>query len=340
MSVFLGIDSGGTKTALVLMTSEGHVAARTQAPSCYYLGSPEGPALVERVLRDAVAEICRSARTDPGEIEFAFVALPAYGEVSRDVPALDAAPRAALGHDRYACGNDMVAGWAGSLGGADGINVVSGTGSICYGERGGRRVRVGGWGELFGDEGSGHWIAVRGLGVFSQMSDGRLPAGPLATLVRERLSLESDLDAIDVTIGQWHGDRRRVAALSRVVGDAAAQGDREAARILREAASELAALVHAARRHLEFADDEPVPVSCSGGVLTSQVVQEEFVRQLRGSAARYDVREPLHPPDVGAALYAARLAGTPLAPPALDRLRAEVRGHVAAVGTTEPASTP
>ncbi len=57
------------------------------------------------------------------------------------------------------CGNDMVCGWAGSLACADGINVVAGTGSICYGEYQGRSARCGGWGELFSDEGSAYWIA-------------------------------------------------------------------------------------------------------------------------------------------------------------------------------------
>ncbi|OJV60850.1 MAG: N-acetylglucosamine kinase [Cellulomonas sp. 73-145] len=319
--MFLGIDSGGTKTALVLVRPDGSIAARAQAPSCYYLGSTEGPALVERVLRDAVVEVCGRAGVTAAQISFAFVALPAYGEVSRDLAALDRAPRAALGHDRYACGNDMVAGWAGSLGGVDGINVVSGTGSICYGERGGRHVRTGGWGELFGDEGSGHWIAVRGLQVFSRMSDGRQPAGPLLGRVRERLGLESDLDALDVTLGQWHGDRRRVAALSTVVAAAAADGDEAAAAILTGAAAELVALVDTARRRLGFAADEPVPVSYSGGVFASPSVREEFVRLLLRADAEYDVRLPLYPPDIGSALYAARLAGTPLDPPALWRLR-------------------
>lgn len=319
--MFLGIDSGGTKTALVLVDPDGTVAARTQAPSCYYLGSSEGPALVDRVLRRAVAEICDRAAITTAEVEFAFVALPGYGEVSRDLAALDAAPRAALGHDRYACGNDMVAGWAGSLGAVDGINVVSGTGSICYGEHDGSGVRTGGWGELFGDEGSGHWIAVRGLQAFSRMSDGRLPPGPLVQRLRERLGLGSDLDAIDVTLGQWRGDRSRVAALSTVVAGAAAEGDEEAASILLRAAAELVALVDTARRRLGFPPDEQVPVSYSGGVFAAAPVREEFVRLLSTADARYDLRQPLYPPDLGAALYAARLAGMPLDPAALRRLR-------------------
>ena len=100
--MFLGVDGGGTKTALCLVTDDGRVAATVQAPSCYYLGKREGVALVERVLRDGVAAVCRLAGIAPAEIAYGFVALPSYGEVSADIPALDAAPRAVLGHDRYA----------------------------------------------------------------------------------------------------------------------------------------------------------------------------------------------------------------------------------------------
>jgi N-acetylglucosamine kinase-like BadF-type ATPase len=310
--VYLGVDGGGTKTALCLMTDDGRAAATVQAPSCYYLGHPEGVALVERVLREGVAEVCRLAGIAPAEIDYGFFALPAYGEVSDDVPALDAVPRAVLGHDRYACDNDMVAGWAGSLGAVDGINVVSGTGSICYGERAGRRVRVGGWGELFGDEGSGHWIGLRGLQAFARMSDGRLPVGPLLGMIRNRLQPATDLDVIAITIVRWRADRRRVAELSTVVAEAADRGDEQAHAILSEAAANLVSLVDAARRRLKFTDGETVPVSRSGGVFSAARVRAEFDRLLTEARGNYDLRQPLHPPAVGAALYAAKLAGAPL----------------------------
>jgi len=297
------------------------VAAAVQAPTTYYLGTDAGPGLVGQVLRDGVDRLCRLAGTTPADIAYGFVGLPAYGEVSADEPVLDEAPAAVLGHRRYACGNDMVAGWAGSLGGADGINIVSGTGSICYGEHAGRRVRVGGWGELFGDEGSGYWIAVRGLQAFSKMSDGRLPAGPLVDAVRGALPLATDLDLIDVVLGRWAGDRGRVAALSRLVAQAADGGDGVARGILQEGAGELVALVAATRRRLGYDASERVPVSYSGGVFSAPIVRDEFARLL--APAGYELREPLYAPVIGAALYAARLAGTPLGPQALARLRTE-----------------
>lgn len=322
--MFLGVDGGGTKTALCLVTEDGRVAATIQAPSCYYLGKREGIALVARVLHDGVAEVCSLAGITPAELVHGFLGLPAHGEVSADLPALDAAARAALGHDRFACGNDMVAGWAGSLGALDGINVVSGTGSICYGERAGQRVRVGGWGELFGDEGSGHWIGMRGLQQFSQMSDGRLGEGPLLDLMRARLGLAADLDLVAVAILRWRRDRRRVAALSTVVAEAADRGDEQAREILRDAAAELVSLVDTARRRLGFTEREPVPVSYSGGVFSAPTVKDEFVRLLAQARWDWEFREPLYPPVVGAALYAAKLSGAPLTPAALARLREQI----------------
>jgi N-acetylglucosamine kinase-like BadF-type ATPase len=205
-----------------------------------------------------------------------------------------------------------VCGWAGSLGGADGINVISGTGSMTYGERAGVGARVGGWGELIGDEGSGYWIGVRALRAFSQMSDGRRPPGPLADVLRERLELIEDVDLIDLVNHQWRADRAKVAALSRLVVEAARRGDGDAAGILADAGAELARLVDATRRRLDYAADEPVPVSYSGGVFGADEVREAFASALAAAPEDYRLQPPLYPPVIGAALYAAKLAGEPL----------------------------
>ncbi len=320
MSVFLGVDGGGTKTALCLVDGEGCIVAQAQAPGCYYFAG--GMDLVGRVLQKGVDEICRQAGITPAGIDHAFFGLPGYGEVSGDVPALDAAPGEVLGHDRYACGNDTVCGWAGSLGGSDGINVVSGTGSITYGERAGRGVRVGGWGEVFGDEGSAYWISIRGLGAFSQMSDGRLPVGPLHGMLRERLDLMDDLDLVGIVLNQWQGGRSEIAGLSQTVVEAAYAGDDCAARIVTEAAGELAKMVDVTRRRLEFGADETVPVSYSGGVFNADSIKVAFDAALADLYGGYELCAPLYTPVVGAAIYAANLAKMSLHGAALRRLRA------------------
>ena len=315
--VFLGVDGGGTKTAFALLTGGGRLLATALAPSSYYLG--QSIDLVEEVLRSGIGAVCGDADIPPEQISHAFVALPGYGEVSSDVETLDAIPGRVLGHQRYGCDNDMVAAWAGSLGAVDGVNVIAGTGSMTYGEHDGRGLRVGGWGELFDDEGSAYWIAIRGLGAFAKMSDGRLPTGPLRERMATHLQLAADLDLVDVVVNRWRGDRARVAALAHVVTAAAADGDDACARILREAGHALADLVTATIARLGYAPGHVVPVSWSGGVFTSEEVRAAFRERLLDMPV--DLRDPLLPPVLGAALYAARLAGRPLSPEAVDGLQ-------------------
>jgi N-acetylglucosamine kinase-like BadF-type ATPase len=318
--MYLGVDGGGTKTALCLLDRDGRVVAQARALSCYYLG--EGIDLVGRVLQQGIDEVCEKASLTPADIRYAFFGLPSYGEVSGDVPTLDAIPGEVLGHGRYACDNDTVCGWAGSLGGVAGINVVSGTGSITYGEREGKGARVGGWGELFGDEGSAYWISIKGLNAFSRMGDGRLPVGPLYEAMRAHLELGADLDLVDIVLNRWQGDRSEIAALSRVVAEAAEAGDECAALILTEAANELAGLVEATRRLLDFGPDEKVPVSYSGGVFNVRTLVEDFEAALGDLHEGYELRQPLYSPVIGAAIYAAKLAGEPLDAGTLGRLEA------------------
>jgi N-acetylglucosamine kinase-like BadF-type ATPase len=327
MAVYLGIDGGGTKTAFVLVDDAGRELASARGASAYHL--EHGLEGVREVFVDGVSSVVGEAGIDRDDIAFAFVAIPTYGEASREVPLLDELPARALGHDRYRCGNDMIAGWAGSLGATDGINVVAGTGSMTYGEHAGASARVGGWGEAFGDEGSGYWLGLRALTLFSRMSDGRLPRSELYRLVRSAAGVEADLDVIDVVFESWGRSRGRIAALAPLVVSAAAEGDAAAEGLLDRAAEHLVDLVDATRRRLGFEPGEPVPVSYSGGVFTADAVRSRFVRLLASRDDAYDVRAPRFSSHVGAALYAARLAGAPLSPAALERL-AQDRGDVSA----------
>jgi len=318
MAKYLGVDGGGSKTALALIDERGRVLARATAPTSYYFN--DGFEIVEKALAQGVTDICVQAGITPADIDAAFFGLPGYGEASGDIAQLDAVPRGVLGHDRYSCNNDMVAGWAGSLAGEDGINVISGTGSMTYGDRRGVGHRVGGWGELFGDEGSAYWIATQGLNAFSRMSDGRLPRGPLHGLLKERLQVAGDLDVVSLVIDTWKGNRSKIAALATTVCEAARAGDDQAHRILVQAADELIELIETTRRLVGFTDDEVVPVSYSGGMFSDDAFRELFATALNNAPAKYDLRRPRLDPAVGAALYAAKHSGHPLSPEAVQQL--------------------
>lgn len=311
-SYFLGVDGGGTKTGFVLADETGRVVASHQLGTSYYIQI--GFDGLHDLLAQGVGALLNGAGVTADDVTYAFFGLPAYGEDSQAQAFLDVIPEAVLGHHRYRCGNDMICGWAGSLGGEDGINIVAGTGSIGYGEHKGKVARGGGWGEIFSDEGSAHWIAVQGLNAFSRMGDGRLPKGPLYDVFMSAMDLKVDLDICGAVFGREPPSRDKIAAMSQLVAQAVGAGDAVARRIFDDAGSELAAIVDAIRRQLDYAPDDHVRVSYSGGVFKcGEMILEPFRRQLHALSRTYDVVAPLSSPSLGAILYAARLAGQPIA---------------------------
>lgn len=316
MTLFLGLDGGGTKTAVVLADGDGRVLARWRGPACSWLDV--GVTAVADVFGSGTRAVLAAAGRSAADVTHAFLGLPGHGESAGADALLDAIPEPFLGHRRYTVGNDMLAGWAGSLGGRDGINVIAGTGSMAYGERGSRTHRVGGWSELIGDEGSAHWIARRGLNAFSRMADGRLPRSALYDLLRERTGIAADLDLVGLVMHDWQAGRTEVAALSRVVTAAAGAGDPVAASILDDAVEELVQQVRVvAHRIGDDGDGRPTAVSSSGGVFSDAGFRSRFAARLaaeRGAdtGRRFTLVEPVLPPDLGAVVYAVRRAGEPV----------------------------
>jgi len=317
--MFLGIDGGGTKTAFTLIDSEGQLRARHVDGSLYH---PEvGLDGVAAVLQRGVQATLQAAGCAIDDVAFSFVGMPCHGEDSTLQPQLDALPGAVLPAGRYCCGNDMVCGWAGSLGAADGINIVAGTGSIAYGEWHGRSARAGGWGELFSDEGSAYWVAREGLALFSRMSDGRAEPGPLLALLRSHFKLANDLDLCAHLYGPQAAGRSGLAGFAPLVVAAAEQGDRAAREIFVAAAAQLAEIVAATARRLSVPMDAPLSVSYSGGLFQSQALVLAPLRTLLADRLpQAHLVRPRFSPSMGAALQAARLAGQPLPAAALARL--------------------
>jgi len=323
VKTFLGVDGGGSKTRFLLIDEHGKVLGTDSAGSAYHLEI--GFEALEAMLAHGIANTLQQAGMTPAELSFTFLGLPAYGEDRSLQARLDAAPAAALPGGRYRCGNDMVCGWAGALAGSHGINIVAGTGSIAYGEYGGRSARAGGWGELFSDEGSAHWLAREGLRLFARMSDGRSPRGPLHGILRRHFSLEYDLDLCAAIYGKSTAQRSQLAQLSRLVAEAASAGDPAARALFTQAVTELADIVDAVRDQLQVPAELELPLSYSGGLFQlRELLLQPFVAALAARARRYQLSAARLPPDGGAALHAARLAGAPLSARSIAALEAQL----------------
>ena len=320
---FLGVDGGGSKTAFLLIDESGRLlASHTEGPAYYLeIGWDALRSMLARGIRATLA----SGSVSSENLDYAFIGLPAYGEDSKLLPQLDAAPSPPLLPMRYSCGNDAACAWAGALACEDGINLVAGTGSIGYGEYAGRRARAGGWGELFSDEGSAYWVAREALSLFSRMSDGRAARGPWHDLVRTHFGLKSDLDLCAAIYGDGQTGRSRIATLAPLVARAAMAGDAQIVALFSRAAEELVRIVDAVYDHLDIPTQDSVTVSYSGGMFNErELVLDPFLANLSKDARRYRAAPPRLPPVAGAALYAAKLSGVPLGVQAIRHLQANL----------------
>jgi len=299
--MYLGVDGGGTKTAFALIDAEGKLLAECVRDTCFYL--QVGFDGFEKVLRDGLQEILSISGRSLGELKFAFLGLPGHGERLEDEPHIYEIVRNVLQSDKFRCGNDAEAAWAGSLACQPGVNVVAGTGTIGFGrDNHGKAARAGGWGDFCGDEGSAYWLGKKALSLFSKQADGRLSCTPLYNLVREHFGLKRDLDLLSMVYDGLKDSRKDIAQLATVLYKAAQLGDSSAISAYEEAAHEMSLIVRAIIQQLNFHQHSPTLVSYSGGVF---LAGKWIVEPLRNYLSDMNIKfvNPVLPPVIGAALY-------------------------------------
>ena len=196
---------------------------------------------------------------------------------------------------------------SGATGGEPGIITIAGTGSISYGRNAEREVaRVGGWGYLFGDEGGGFDITRQALRAILRQDEGWGPA----TMLREILLAETGAADADDLLHRFYTPqfpRPMIASYSRLVDEAAQQGDAVARNILLNAAQQLATSTSAVRSQI-FRMREAASVAPVGGLFRSQLLAERF-RLLVELEDGNEVIQPKYGPGTGALIEAWRIAG-------------------------------
>ena len=261
---YVGIDGGGTKTAIAISEADCQVVHVIFYPTCSYqsIGIEESVKRITEGVRKCLASVHATLVDCAG----CCVGMPCYGENSgKDQIIVDALKKALAPAPVYVV-NDGEVGWAGSFACQEGIHIVSGTGSIAFGRGKDQKfVRCGGWFEFFGDEGSCYWIGRETLSLFSKQADGRIPRGPLYEIMCKEFGLTEDFALIDKVMTDIAPSRTQTADIQRYTLQAAQAGDASAIALYERAAEELALMVRAIKSKLQFSV-EPIPVSYSGGV--------------------------------------------------------------------------
>lgn len=250
----------------------------------------------------AVLQVCESLLGEAGSARAPAVCVGAAGASAARPAARELGRRllAALPVGEVAVCSDSITSHAGALNAGPGVVLAAGTGSVAIGlSSAGELVRVGGWGPVLGDEGSGGWIGVAGLRAALRAFDGR---GPDTGLRQAAVKLFGELERLPAAMGD--NPARVAGGFAPEVARLCAAGDPVAARIMEEAAEELAEAVITAARRL----GEPViPVAITGGLAdVGPALLDPLSRALAAADIGLRLQRALGGPLDGARLLACR----------------------------------
>jgi N-acetylglucosamine kinase-like BadF-type ATPase len=302
MRFFLGLDGGQSSTTAVIGDETGRIIGRGHGGPCNHAAAEEGR---ER-LRRAVSESVRAARLAAGintEVRFAAACCGMSGGPEDKRALLEAM----LPVDRLEVTTDAAIALRGATLSGRGIIVIAGTGSMAFGRNGADlSARAGGWGYIFGDEGSAFDIARQALRAALRMEEG----WGAATSLRDKLLKSAGAANANQLMHRFYEpewQRDRIASLAPLVEAAADAGDPISQEILANAAEQLAALAAAVRAQL-WSAEEAVEIAYSGGVFQSQSVSRRF-RELVEREPRAVVGPAKRTPAEGALAEAYRSVG-------------------------------
>ena len=298
-----GVDAGATKTDCAICDGNGRMCARVVSGPSAMISRGES-------LADKLAQAIEMARRDVSLAE-AAVDVVVIGRAGVDTPSgherAYASMRAALGVRLLVVENDAAIALEASAAERPAAVVIAGTGSIAYAEDGqGRAYRVGGWGHVFGDEGSGFAIGVAALSAVLRAEDGRSQPTSLAQRACRFFDLASPNALVDLS-DRFAREPSLAAGFAPEVFAAAEGGDEVAATVVEGAVNDVVALASRVLEELPLGK----PILVLGGGLLSNVLaySTRVTVGMRTAAPDLVIRRAKSPPVVGALLKGVALAG-------------------------------
>ena len=304
----IGMDGGGTKTAAMIADGKGNVLAQHfSGPSNFQIIGVDAAA---KTIFSLIRECCDSVKISPSEVDGMTIGLTGAGRPNDQ-------KRMAEGLRKFAASkkvklrnvnieSDARIALEGAFKGGRGIILIAGTGSIAFGKDAKGEVhRVGGWGRILGDEGSGYYIGKHALTAVCRHLDGRSVPTLLTKMISKKFALRTPTDIIAAV----YKNNFDIAAVAPLVFDAAKKGDAASLSIVQMASEELTEHVRSLLMKIEPRKTrsvrEKIPLSFIGGLIANDtLLSYALKRKISTSVSQITVIRPMAPPVYGAVILA------------------------------------
>lgn len=306
MGYVAGIDGGGTSTTAVIADSDGKIVAKASS------GPINLNAVEEKVIIQTLTGLMQNLRKQDTKafegITCLFAGVSGAGNdkaISKLQRMLQMiVPR----HVSIRVEPDTINALYSGTYGAPGIVQIAGTGSITYGiNRSGERDRTGGWGYLFGDEGSGYDIGRRGFTAALKAYDGRGRNTILLEMIQTYFGIANPIDLVQ-QIYASNAPKSEISPVSKLVFKAYQHGDTAASDIIADAADELNRSIRTLYGKL-FAPGEKMDVVLCGGVFRDKDILPQLLESRLASIPQLTIVKPDIEPVGGSVLGGLSIKG-------------------------------
>ncbi len=301
MTYYIGIDGGGTKTKCVLTDENLNIKFETQSGPSHFLTI--GTDTVAETIVSLITTCLANKNISLQQLNSVVLGTTGAGRIA-DAQKLETAvynfaKKRNIVLPIFKVVSDARIALEGAFSGNPGSILIAGTGSIMFGkDRDGEIHRVGGFGRLIGDEGSGLTIGRRGLNIVAKSFDGRVTETLLTKMIAEKFNITNQSELIT----KVYSDKIKIQHVAPLVMEAAIKGDNLCKDILDKESDELLLHIVAMNRKLK---EDKMKVVFIGGTITNENLYSQMLKdKIKLYLPNVILQNPDYPPEIGAVILA------------------------------------
>ncbi|MBM7632438.1 BadF/BadG/BcrA/BcrD ATPase family protein [Geomicrobium sediminis] len=293
MKTVIAIDGGGTKTIAVLVHDQ-RVVAYTKVGGTNLASVDTNK--IQALLKQAMNDLETQAERAFASVSAVFAGMSGGGRATEQLKVKRSLQPYVSANAKIIVDSDVLSALYSGTFGERGIVSIAGTGAVVYGINArGEYARVGGWGYLFEDAGSGFELGRQAILRSMHNDDQNRTLTHLDQAVLQHYDVEN-MQALIPIIYENGKERERIASFSPVLSQLASAGDLEANEIISHARVKQADAIKQVKSQL-FQQDEACVVVLAGSVYQELHLWKPFFEK---SLDLVKVTRPKYQPIAGA----------------------------------------
>lgn len=300
MEYYIGIDGGGTKTRCILTDENLNIIKSSEGKASnplitgFDITASRIISLIKDVSGRKKISLCVIGTAGVGRKNNSDLLLESIRESAR-IKNISIPPIKIL--------TDIEITFEGAFSGNTGAILIAGTGSILYAkDEKNNFLRVGGFGRLIGDEGSGYSIGRKALSSISKSFDGRKKSTALSKV----FSSQYKINGINQLISLIHSPKFNIAELAKLAITLAEKGNSECIQILNEEIEDLILHIRALTRKIK---SEKINLCLQGSLISkSNYFSRKLKAQIKKNFPEIKIIKAKYPPEIGAVLIAKKFS--------------------------------